>query len=714
MSVQISKKKQILFGIIVLIIILGGIEAAANIWWYGLNTCPFEDSELYSHLDNEAIKTLCIENLDLNFMTDRISSMSGDTIQINSQGFRGAEFSIEKPFNTYRIIVLGGSTTFGTGVFDDQTIDFYLEREFAKNNFDFKVEVINAGLGGAWSKTETALIKEKLVNYNPDLIIAYDGWNDALKQNDHILDFDSEATENLWKDRWVDICMYGETKDFETVVVLQPILGSGKRLLTDQEYTNYLVKQAIQRDTIKTLESYSEQLDEIGDSCAAAVDFREIFNEIQEPVFWDIGHVGAHGNQIISNSLYQLILPIVLENKILNNEFETQIELQMEIKIVEKTDESIFSFYKTLKVIGYILSGDNRFSSTLQQDLDLRFKGKDLTGKDFTDRDLQNSVFYYSILNNVNFQGANLKESNFHFAKLNNVNFEKANLEGTDFRLASLTDVDFKDAITKDVNFPRTKIKFTNLSELNLHDSNFVGSTIEKSDLSHTNFENSNFQGAFIFDSKLRNVNFKNSDFTKARFYEVDFTTVDITGAIFKDTLLWYADLSEMDFSIANFEAVRLAGSYLFNVNLKNTDLSGFDFSGKGLPDAGILLQGTIIKKVDLSNRDLTKTIFVTPGEYSVDEDRVQHQRLFAASIIDSNLSSADLSNVNLSYVFFEDVDLSNTDLSNANLFATTLKNVDLSNANLNGADLTIANLENVVLDGAALNCVGHEICNNN
>jgi len=50
MSVQVSKKKQLVFGIIVLIIILGVIEASANVWWYELNTCAFESSEIYDIL----------------------------------------------------------------------------------------------------------------------------------------------------------------------------------------------------------------------------------------------------------------------------------------------------------------------------------------------------------------------------------------------------------------------------------------------------------------------------------------------------------------------------------------------------------------------------------------------------------------------------------------------------------------------------------------
>ena len=45
------------------------------------------------------------------------------TININSLGFRGSDFEIIKDPNTYRIFMVGGSTTFGTGsTSDNKTI----------------------------------------------------------------------------------------------------------------------------------------------------------------------------------------------------------------------------------------------------------------------------------------------------------------------------------------------------------------------------------------------------------------------------------------------------------------------------------------------------------------------------------------------------------------------------------------------------------------
>ena len=100
MSVQVSKKKQIIFGIIILVILLGTIEAAANVWQQTMISCPFENSELYSHLDENTIEILCRENIEFTFLRDRVEK-SGETAQINSEGFRGDEFSVSKPTETY-------------------------------------------------------------------------------------------------------------------------------------------------------------------------------------------------------------------------------------------------------------------------------------------------------------------------------------------------------------------------------------------------------------------------------------------------------------------------------------------------------------------------------------------------------------------------------------------------------------------------------------
>ena len=102
------------------------------------------------------------------------------TISINSYGFRGPEFEVQKPEGTYRVFVIGGSSTLGAGTADNATIPAHLERMYRESELPFRVEVINAGIPGAQSYIEHMLVKDRILEMDPDLLIVYDGYNDIV------------------------------------------------------------------------------------------------------------------------------------------------------------------------------------------------------------------------------------------------------------------------------------------------------------------------------------------------------------------------------------------------------------------------------------------------------------------------------------------------------------------------------------------------------
>jgi hypothetical protein len=96
----------------------------------------------------------------------------------NSIGFRGREFAISKPDNTYRIVALGGSTTYSSGV-DDFELSYpsLLETYLRENGFG-AVEVINGGASGYTSHQNLINMHLRVLPLLPDLIIVYQGFND--------------------------------------------------------------------------------------------------------------------------------------------------------------------------------------------------------------------------------------------------------------------------------------------------------------------------------------------------------------------------------------------------------------------------------------------------------------------------------------------------------------------------------------------------------
>ena len=93
-------------------------------------------------------------------------------VHINSHGLRGKEFDINKGKNTFRIIGLGGSSTFGEGANEEETYPFYLNEYFSNHTIKNKnIEVINAGVGGFQTSQVKNLLKHFIVKLSPDCLI---------------------------------------------------------------------------------------------------------------------------------------------------------------------------------------------------------------------------------------------------------------------------------------------------------------------------------------------------------------------------------------------------------------------------------------------------------------------------------------------------------------------------------------------------------------
>ncbi len=96
----------------------------------------------------------------------------------NSRGFRGEEIEMPKPKGEFRIVCMGGSTTY-TGHIEDYKLSYptLLEAELKAKGYD-TVKVINAGASG-WSSWETLISFElRVLDLEPDMIIVYHGIND--------------------------------------------------------------------------------------------------------------------------------------------------------------------------------------------------------------------------------------------------------------------------------------------------------------------------------------------------------------------------------------------------------------------------------------------------------------------------------------------------------------------------------------------------------
>lgn len=105
--------------------------------------------------------------------------LSPDYRDHNALGYRGAEVAIPKPEGTYRIVALGGSTTYGfTG--SNVTYPSALQAVLRERLPDMQIEVVNAGVASYTSFNSLSTFAYRVLELEPDLIIIYDNANDIF------------------------------------------------------------------------------------------------------------------------------------------------------------------------------------------------------------------------------------------------------------------------------------------------------------------------------------------------------------------------------------------------------------------------------------------------------------------------------------------------------------------------------------------------------
>ena len=355
--------------------------------------CPYISHPLFVDFPNEIKDRFCHEQTHTLAFTEKTHWDPADWVsikrfdekrgqhQINSHGFRGNEFTEDKPENTFRIFVIGDSTTYGNAVHDSETWPAYLQKIFDNINSKTNVEIINAGLAGSWAKASTKMVQEYLINFEPDMILVYGAHTD----NSHI-------TPVEWKNYWKDTCQFGDDNDFQVVVAVQTYLGEGNR-----PYSEHNLKMLDKYNLPKENYTAHEHLSELSNYCSAVADFRNIYDDFPIPIYFDGAHQHPNANKIAADSFFNLILPlmkiedpefgkIVIDDHYLYPKTKSQFFKTNEYK---SKNESNFSPIDSLNGINFNGLTFSNFSS----------EGYDLNYANFYDTTIMKSAFYAELKN---------------------------------------------------------------------------------------------------------------------------------------------------------------------------------------------------------------------------------------------------------------------------------------------------------------------------
>ena len=177
-KIILTKKKKFLFGFIAFVIIsiicLFIFELSLRI----LNPLGVKQRASWHFLLWEGIQKSDNEEKVWEHVRDYKRNLVGYQVAINSLGLRGDELPKTKAKNSFRILALGDSMTFGMSGKQNSCYPAQLQEMLSGKYPDNNMQVVNAGVLAYTTLQEEALLRELLPAVEPDLVILWWFHND--------------------------------------------------------------------------------------------------------------------------------------------------------------------------------------------------------------------------------------------------------------------------------------------------------------------------------------------------------------------------------------------------------------------------------------------------------------------------------------------------------------------------------------------------------
>jgi len=559
--------------------------------------------------DREKILQVCEEHVKEN--QDEIIPYSIE-MNYNSKGLRGDEFSERKSENVYRIIMVGGSTMFSAETTNDTTIPGIMQKMFDAENLGKKVEVINAGISGGNSLTELQLIQNKLLGYEPDLIIMMDGWNDLS----------ADWAVNRIINNWEMACGLTFVWNTDLIIVLQPIAGFGNKFLTKQEEISSLTGQdhnGFQLIQAKSTYDYiAREIVLLGNdlknkeyNACQTFDIREIFDSVSGPIYYDQGHMLQSGNFILAEKFFNLSMQKIDPSYTVDYKYADIISKYNSVPVIsyllDKVGIGDETFQKPLKdtsTIDYKKSRYFELKNIFDGNVDGIFVGKDLRTSNLKEIDLRGHD-----LTGANLSGHDLREIDLSRTIIRGADLSYTNLEGKDLSGMDLRGIDFSNANLKNANLLDAKfsksIQFAEPEGI-CSDEDSILHIIKTWKCAEKVIIQEEIRTTFQ-NADLTNTQFGSSDLEKAQdLFFIDFSNTNLTDSSFIVTTFAGNDFSNAKLNNIKGNTVFFIASNLEDVKMNNVDLELVWFQNASLINSE--LKNGIMKDVFMINFDMTGT----------------------------------------------------------------------------------------------------------
>jgi lysophospholipase L1-like esterase len=168
MATRLSVRKKILFSTVIVIVFVVLADLALHMIDVDRVARHYEDGQRFYR---EVVKW---EGRPYwyGLAPNHVGDYDGAHVTVNCRGLRDREIPYEKPKNTFRILSMGDSVTFGWGVPADRTYSKAMERVLnAAESSGRQFEVINTGCPSFNTWQEYMFLKTEGMKYKPDAVV---------------------------------------------------------------------------------------------------------------------------------------------------------------------------------------------------------------------------------------------------------------------------------------------------------------------------------------------------------------------------------------------------------------------------------------------------------------------------------------------------------------------------------------------------------------
>lgn len=273
--------------------------------------------------------------------------IQSEFFNINADGYRTRDFAAQSDADT-RVIVVGGSTVFGTDVADRNTLPSRLQANYQRR--EISVEVLNLGQEFLDIERELKAVRQFAGVIAPDTVIFYHGANDFFYSWEEIMEREQGGLvlEDTLRNR-----LLARVRDSFFLAALRRMVQTDEKAESIAAKGALLIKTAVDRYaksreaaesfcrrqkfrcafflqpyiTNKDPLSYSEQVrtrrdltgfpgfgDYYDEVCAALLarfpethDVRDALDGVEETVYFDLVHVNGTGNEALARAILAVL-----------------------------------------------------------------------------------------------------------------------------------------------------------------------------------------------------------------------------------------------------------------------------------------------------------------------------------------------------------------------------------------------------------------------